>query len=96
MLAVLVPAQITVLVLAVGWALGSFRPVSLLLAAVRATGAGEVFALRGEPRWTGPMAPRLALGRLWQRARANPLIALVVAVASAFVAWQSLSHFGCR
>src|SRR3954462_7188750 len=62
LISVLVPAQITVLVLAVGWLLSAFRPLPLLGAAL-ATGWGEVVVLRAEGSWSGPMSPRRALGR---------------------------------
>lgn len=86
--AVLVPAQITVLVLVLGWFFGAFRPIVLLVAAL-VVGGGEVLLLRRRTSWDGPMAPVAAArgaGRgLWH----HKLIGAVVLLTGVLVAWQT-------
>ena len=86
---VVVPAQITGLVLLIGWGFASFRPGPLLITAV-VLGGAETALLQRRALWQGPMSMRSAAGRVPAFIRHNKPVALVASVAAAFTAWQSL------
>lgn len=85
---VLVPAQITTLVLVLGWALRTFRPVPLLLAAL-VLGGAEVALLRRRVEWSGAMAPRAGARRVGAGLRRHPGVAALVAVAAVSTGWRT-------
>lgn len=86
---VLVPTQITAIVLVLGGVMATFRPIPLLLTALLVGGL-EVALLRDRVTWDGPMSVVGGLRRTVGGLRRHPLVAATVAVAAALTGWQTV------